>query len=375
MAWSLKKDDPAEGHYCRTFVMTEEEEMSSIHSLRSLILAAAFAALVVLTFAVPTKAETDPDSFETFAVLPAGTPGPEGLTVGPDGNVYVSTFGFTKDAAASGPGQIFVINNEGRIIRHISVVGSSPHLVGLRFNPVTGDLLVLDFPNKVAWKVDPFTGAASVFMTVTGNAFLNGLTFDKAGNAYVSDSIQGAIWKVGPRGGAGAMWVQDPLLTSSGFPPFGANGVEFNNAGDTLFVANTGNSTIVKIPVANGSAGTPSVFVNGALTADGIAIDRHDNIWVAANQADEIIVIGPSGKVLSRLGAFRGLTEEGVPRGLLFPASLAFSADGSSLFVSNLALDVRLFGLGEAVDSIWASRVNFYTVAKVATRAAKLAGD
>jgi len=302
---------------------------------------------------------------ELFAKLPSGSPGPEGLTVGPDGNVYVTTFGFNRDSAASGPGHLIVFRPDGDLLRDVPVSGSSPHLVGLAFNPVTGDLIVLDFPNRAALKVDPVTGASSVFMTATGTAFLNGLTFDKAGNVYVSDSIQGIIWKAGPNGGPGVAWLSDPLLTSTGFPPFGANGLEFNNAGDTLLVANTGNSTIVRIPVTNGTPGKPSVFVNGALTADGIAVDRHDNIWIASNQGDEMIVVNSSGKVTAKMGEFQGVTEDGVPRGLLFPASPAFSLDGKTLYVTNLALDVRLFGLAAAVDSPWAAQVKTYTISKI----------
>ncbi len=59
-----------------------------------------------------------------------------------------------------------------------------------------------------------------------------------------------------------------------------------------MFVANTGDDTIIQIPVnSDGSAGTPSVFVNSINGADGIVIDKHDNLWVAANQADEMVVI------------------------------------------------------------------------------------
>ncbi len=61
-------------------------------------------------------------------------------------------------------------------------------------------------------------------MTVTGSAGLNALTFDSAGNVYVSDSFQGIIWKTGPGGGAGTMWASSPLLTTTGVPGFGANG-------------------------------------------------------------------------------------------------------------------------------------------------------
>ena len=39
---------------------------------------------------------------EIFAVLPAGSSGPEGIEVGSDGKVYVTTFGFTSAGVASG---------------------------------------------------------------------------------------------------------------------------------------------------------------------------------------------------------------------------------------------------------------------------------
>lgn len=304
-------------------------------------------------------------SAETFAVLPRGSSGPEGLTVGPDGNIYATTFGFDSRGPASTPGQLLVFNPDGKLLRHLNVTNASPHLIGLAFNPVTGDLIVLDFAGQVALKVDPATGASSVFMTVTGGALLNGLTFDKTGSVYVSDSAQGIIWKTGAHGGAGVAWVNDPILTTTGFPPFGANGVEFNNAGDALLVANTGNSTIVKIPVKDGNPGKPVVLANSVISADGIAIDRFDNIWVASNQTDQIIVIDPTGKVIDRLGSFGGISEDGAPIGLLFPASPAFSLDGKTLYVSNLSLDVRLLGLTETVDSQWTSLVQLYTIAKI----------
>ncbi len=304
---------------------------------------------------------------EIFAILPDGSTGPEGLTVGADGNVYITTFGFNQNGAVSGPGQLFVFNPEGRLLRQVSIPGSSPHLLGLAFHPQTGALLVIDFGHAQVLTVNPVSGGSSVFMTVTGNAGLNALTFDETGNVYVSDSFQGIIWKTGPGGGAGTMWVSDPLLSTTGIPPFGANGVEFNHAETTMFVANTGNDTVVQIPVANGTPGKPTVFVNSINGADGIAIDSHDNLWVAANQGDEIVVVSPSGKLIAKLGDFEGVDDHGLPHGLLFPASPAFSRNGDFLYVTNLALDLRVFGLVQAVDSQWCAQVRHFTVSRIRT--------
>src|SRR4030095_2023331 len=92
----------------------------------------------------------------------------------------------------------------------------------------------------------------SVFMTVTGkNPGLDGLTLDAAGNVYVTDAHEGIIWKVGPGGGEGMAGVRPPLhKPTRPPPPIGANGLAFNNKQTALFVANTAQDTIVKIPVS-----------------------------------------------------------------------------------------------------------------------------
>ncbi len=318
----------------------------------------------------------------TFATLPAGTAHPEGITVDKAGNVYVTTFDVSK---TSGPGDLIIFDSNGKLLQHVSVMGSTNLLLGPEFHPITGELLVIDFGGKQVLRVDPITGASSPFMTLPAGfragAGLNDQTTDSAGNVYVSDSFQGIIWRVGLNGGTATAWVTDPtppLLTTKGFPAFGANGIAFNKEETALFVANTGNRTIVKIPVHGGPSGslvadTPVVFVNSVNGGDGLTIDDQDNIWVCANQADEIEVIDKTGRVIAKLGDFGGIDPNGAPIGLLFPASLVFSPTREFIYVTNLSLDLRIFGQ-QAVDSQWAAQVTTHTVSKISARIPPIRG-
>jgi sugar lactone lactonase YvrE len=301
----------------------------------------------------------------TFATLPHGATPPEGIAVDSRGNVYVSTFGFPASGESKDPAQLTIFNRHGVLLRQLTIANASPHVLGLGFHPMTHDLLVADFGAGKVLRVDPHNGASSEFATIPGSSGLNALTFDSAGNVYISDSFQGIIWRTGPWGGTATAWVADALLTTAGVPPFGANGLAFNRDGSALFVANTGNDTVVKIPVSGGKPGTPEVFVNSINGADGLVIDEDDNLWVAANQADEIVVVDPSGKTIAKLGDFGGIDRKGAAIGLLFPASLVFS--GEFVYVTNLALDLRLFGF-PAGDAQWAAQVTRYTVSKLPKR-------
>jgi sugar lactone lactonase YvrE len=259
-------------------------------------------------------------------------------------------------------------------------------MLGLAFRPGTDELLVIDFGAGKVLSVNPNNGNAAPCITLQSPPSapgLNALTFDAAGTIYVSDSFNGIIWRFSPKEsraacGQATAWVADPLLQpGNGVPGFGANGIEFNNEQNAMFVCNTAMDWIVKIPVTGGTPGkggtpgTPQMFTNSINGCDGIAIDSSDNIWAAANQADEIVVVDPTGKAISKLGDFNGVSG-GVTQGLLFPASPAFSPDGKTLYVTNLELDLRTITKSQqnrdgvqTVDSQWAAEVTQHSIAKL----------
>ena len=84
---------------------------------------------------------------QVLAVLPDVTPGVkssvEGLTVGPDGNIYVPTFGFNTTGAIQRQRRAFRDLAEREDCQAGHHPGSSPHMLGLAFNPMNGFLLVL----------------------------------------------------------------------------------------------------------------------------------------------------------------------------------------------------------------------------------------
>src|SRR6202011_6293518 len=85
---------------------------------------------------------------------------------------------------------------------------------------------------------------------------------------------------------------------------------------------------------------------------DGFAVDANDNLWVAANQGDEIVVVDPNGRVVAKKGDFNGVASDGSIQGLLFPASVEFSPDKRRLYITNLALYLPFAGVPAiAVDS------------------------
>ena len=151
-----------------------------------------------------------------------------------------------------------------------------------------------------------------------------------------------------------------------------------------MFVANTGFRNIIQIPVtanstpgAPGIPGVPFILVTGINGPDGIAVQKTGSgagrAWVAANQSDEIVVIDTvsgtttPGRVIDKMGDFNGLTGEvGArhPVGLLFPASVAFSDDGTTLYVSNPAFTQACPApdcnppVPPSIDSAWTAVVN-----------------
>jgi hypothetical protein len=106
-------------------------------------------AMVMLLLVVPDARAWNRSPATTFATLPPGAAHPEGITVDAAGNVYVTTFA----VGTSGNGHMFVFSPSGRLLRQVTVAGSSVLLLDLAFHPVTGDLLVIDFGNAQVLRV------------------------------------------------------------------------------------------------------------------------------------------------------------------------------------------------------------------------------
>lgn len=272
--------------------------------------------------------------------LLADCPNPEGIAIDPTGNLYAASFPafqLVRKPAAN----ICVISPAGVLIDKIAVPpgpAGATNLLGMLFEPGQG-LYVVDFANGTPGfgrllRVDPTTH--SITTLATRFAAANAIAQDRHRNLFVSDSFEGNIVRVAPDGSSSSVWVSSPLLARQGFPPFGANGVAFDRNQKNMYVANTSNDTIVRIPVLDdGSAGTPVVFAAGSDAsgvldgADGIMFDVHGNLYVCANQANEIQVLAPDGTLIAR---YKGLGANGLD----FPASLVFK--GRDLYITNLSL-------------------------------------
>ena len=278
---------------------------------------------------------------------------PEGIAIDPTGNLYAASFAFQPVA------NICVENRSGQIVDVIPVPAGKAgiaSLLGELFEPSQG-LYVVDFANGAPTngrllRINVATHAVTVLSAGVMQA-PNAIAQDRHRNLYVSDSFQGAIFKVTPDGSSTSVWIQDPRLAPQpgGSPPFGANGVAFDRNQHFLYVATTSDSKIYRIPVQkDGSAGAMQLFASGTAIdvaqhttealhgADGIMFDVRGNLYVCANSAQhptpapvgELQVLSPDARLVARY--------DGVGNNDLdFPASLVFHE--RALYLTNLSLD------------------------------------
>ncbi|HKF19282.1 MAG TPA: SMP-30/gluconolactonase/LRE family protein [Candidatus Dormibacteraeota bacterium] len=298
----------------------------------------ALPAAVLLVLAVPPAWAAQPPVgvVQNFGPnLKATCPNPEGIAVDPTGNLYAASFAFAPVA------NVCVVSPDQRVVDVIPIPAGpagDAALLGELFEPSQG-LYAVDFANGTApngrlLRIDPATHAITIL--ATGFQAANAIAQDRHRDLFVSDSFAGTITKVAPDGSSSQVWASSSLLTTKGFPPFGANGVAFDRNERFLYVANTGDSRVLRIPVeADGSAGPIEVFAQGSATtqvlhgADGVMFDVRGNLYVCANQANEVQVLDPSAHLIAR---YKGTGANAFD----FPASLVFHE--RALYVTNLSL-------------------------------------
>ena len=328
---------------------------------------------------------------DTFAVLPNGVRFPEGITANPaNGDIYTATFDAPGPGNPTPKNKLLRFDRQGRMVATRDF-GSTP-LLGLEFDRTNKKVYILavgDFDGsgsriqRVAADLSNLENVAAVpgigaptprtvgnpdgssdtIAFGSGARVPNAMVFDSKGNLYVSDSFQGAIFKItNPNGCVPNCNVEtfshDPQLATAGFPPFGANGLAFNKDESVLFIANTGDDTVLALDMISGLR-TVTVFAQSLNGADGLVFDKDSELlWVCTNQNDEVVALNASGKIVAKLGEFRGINRNGTPDGLLFPASPVIV--GNEIFVTNLAIALTPAAGDEPEED-----VNLWTISKM----------
>jgi DNA-binding beta-propeller fold protein YncE len=318
------------------------------------------------------------ETAQKFATLPDGVRFPEGITADPDNEtIYVGTFDFGPNS-----NKLLRFGKNGQLAGQRDFADTP--LLGLKFNPLDDKVYICNFgASKIQRIAANFTDTTAIEdvasipmigappdrvvgnpdnsqdMIHFGNTFpaTNGLAFD-GGNLYVSDSFQGAIFRIDNAHTCSSPCPvttikHDGLLATAGFPPFGANGLVLNDERSKIYIANTGDDRVLQLELGTGNLTILAESINGA---DGLAFHQ-GRLLVAANQADEVVILNESGRVIAKLGDFQGIGHDGSPRGLLFPASLVIVDD--TLFVTNLALP--LTGAGNEPEQ----DVTEYTISRI----------
>ena len=297
-----------------------------------------------------------------FATLPLDVRHPESLDVDPaTGEIYAGTFD-ARMPESTRNNQVLRFAADGRLLAQRRF-GPTP-LTGVTFRD--GHVYVLNFgasklqrlparfdadspiedvatfaalspPAPSTRRIDNPDGSHdTISFGSQGFPAINGLVFDRAGTLYVSDSFQGAIFRIAKattcRPCTIDVFARDPLLATTGALPFGANGLAFNADESMLYVNNAGDGRVLRKRMPDGAI---DVLADGTYGADGLLFHR-GLLWVAANQIDTIVALDEQGRVRHRAGDFLGVDGDGTPRGLLFPAATA--VQGRRMIVANLAL-------------------------------------
>ena len=164
----------------------------------------------------------------------------------------------------------------------------------------------------------------------------NGIVFDTAGNLYVTDSWQAAIFRVPPGGGPAQVWFRSERLAGL----FGANGIRVGPDGSSMYVAVTRDhvetSWIFRLPLDDRpraedldvvTSWPPRERLLPPAGPDGIAFGASGLLYVVLAGDEEIAAIDLT------TGAERRFASPLLHN----PASLAFDDENRRLLVTNHA--------------------------------------
>lgn len=137
---------------------------------------------------------------------------------------------------------------------------------------------------------------ATELLQVPEGIFLNGIIALDKQKFLIADSYAGCIWQLDMQTKQVRLWLKDALLarsTPDAQTP-AVNGLKIHKG--VLYASNTEKKTLVQIPVNQGKAGTPSLWLD-QVNIDDFSFDKVGNIYAATHVYNMAIKISPDKKI------------------------------------------------------------------------------
>ena len=286
---------------------------------RSIVRTATVAAAILAAGpigAVPAQAARPPVSHPRILVhlnLKAGQQ-PESLTFEPDGSADL-TFAFVAQVAR--------VNRHGQLspVAQLPVPanGNVPifHQKAFLGGIVRADdgTLYVDLSTGTAkdtgvWRIQPGAAPARV-AALPPTSVANGLAIDQAAHQlYVSDSANQVIWRIPLRTGVATVWAKGSALRGlRGVPAVGVNDVAVSDG--AVWASNTARGTLLRIPITRDhTAGAIQVIATGLPGIDGFSFADRDTILAALDypSPSQVALIHTDGRHQIVLTAADGLS-------------------------------------------------------------------
>jgi sugar lactone lactonase YvrE len=314
-------------------------------------------ALLALPAASQARA---PGDVQVLALIP--TPGYPALPHVSGGNIFEGTYDNPQGSPL--PSRVLEYSSGGELLNSWTVLGqdvSKAHGVQVAANDAQGRLLLFDKTSGRIIRLDPRTGAQTMYSTVPdlatcGSAPCSPETQDMPpfpdygawgpdGSLYITDYDQGVIFRVPPGGGPAQVWLSDPRLDGG---MFGTACIllmpdhhtllfdQASNGDPASGAANVSTGKVYEVPIEAGNKPGPlkQIWESGPADApDGCVLSRSGHIYIAlAGTSNQIVEIDASGHELARFGQqYTGANNSSVPFDT--PSGLAWV--GTDLIVAN----------------------------------------
>ncbi|HEY3608176.1 MAG TPA: hypothetical protein VGL06_11780 [Pseudonocardiaceae bacterium] len=252
---------------------------------------------------------------------------PENITLEPDGAAVVTFNRARQVARVSRDGSV-------SILATLPASATGTAAVSGIVRGRDGSLLVNynAGSQSAIWRIGPHGGTAAPIVALPDVKVINGLALDEdADTLYATDSTVGTVWRISLRTRTASLWATDPALVPPAGFGFGANGIKVHDG--AVWVSNTGNGTLMRIPIGrHGAAGALTTVATGLLGIDDFTfIGDSDTVLAALNGQNKAAIVHRDGTHQIVLTAADGLTS---------PTSIAVR--GSTVYVASAAYANRI---------------------------------